>query len=43
MEGWTEIGSHFLFTFFLKQATLPLTEKREVTPDDKKQARQFGF
>lgn len=25
------------------QATLPLTEKREETPEEKKQARQFGF
>jgi len=31
------------FYFFVEQATLPLTEKREDTPDDKKQARQFGF
>lgn len=26
-----------------QQATLPLTEKREDTPEEKKQARQFGF
>ena len=25
------------------QATLPLTEKREETPADKKQERKFGF
>lgn len=27
----------------LGQATLSLTEKREQTPDDKKQERKFGF
>lgn len=32
-----------LIYFLQKQATLPLTEKPEDTPDDKKQARQFGF
>ena len=35
----------FLFTciFIHEQATLPLTEKREETPEDKKQPKKFGF